>query len=506
MKTFASVYIGSYAIVCKVYEISKEKKVKEIDCLRTWCGISKDTMDSGVISKESLNKLLSSLKDMKQTIATYKCDSYRIYAGYTLQMAENTEFVLDQIKLHLDLDVHILTNSEQRFFSYLALSSATDFDEIISDCALLVDIGGASIQVTLFEEGEIITTEHLLLGATKIQELLSHLKDKKDSNTIVSEIIKKEISSFTNIYLKNKKPDYLILLNDQIHNVANKLPVKSSNHIISNEEYATVMDKLKKKQLYTVISESFEYDTQDEMLMPFILLYQNIIEMVTPEKIMIPGVSVSEGIAYNFAYKEKLLKANHNFDEDVLSASWAIARRYDSYIPHLKALETMSMEIFDAVKKLHHLTARDRLLMQVVCILHDCGKYISISDAPQCTFTIIMTSEILGLTHKERLLVAYIASSNRGKAKTYEEMAFDFTRDEYMKYLKLLAILRVANAMDRSHKQKFKKIHISLKDNTLSIGIEVKDSIELEKGLFETKADFFEDVFAIRPVIHEKRR
>ena len=506
MKTFASVYIGSYEIVLKIFEISKEKKVKEIDCLRTWCEISRDIMDKGAISRDTLSKLLITLKDMKQCISAYKCNDYKIYAGYTLQMASNQRFIVDQIELQLNLKVNVLTNSEQRFFSYLALSSATDFESIISDCALLVDIGGSSIQITLFEEGEIITTEHLLLGATQIQEHLIRLKDKKDSNAMVSEIIKKELSSFTNIYLKNKKPDYLIMLNDQIHNVANKLPVKSHNHIISNEDYATVMDKLKRKQLYAVISESFEYETQDDMLMPFILLYQNIIEIITPDKIMIPGVSVSEGIAYQYAYNTKILKANHNFDEDVLSASWAIARRYGSYLPHLKALETMSLQIFDAVKKTHKLTPRDRLIMQVVCILHDCGKYISISEAPQCTFTIIMASEILGLTHKERLLIAYITSSNRKGELTYEEMAYEFQPEEYMKYLKLLAILRIANAMDRSHKQKFKQIHISLKDDKLYIGFEAKDSIDLEKGLFESKADFFEEVFAIRPIIHEKRK
>lgn len=506
LKIFASVYIGSYEIVCKIFEISKDKRLKEIDCLRTWCGISKDVMDTGKISTETLKKLLHSLKDMKQTIASYKCDSYRIFAGYTLQNAKNSQFVLNQIQLQLNLSINVLTNSEQRFFSYLALSSATNFEEIISECALLVDIGGSSIQITLFEEGEIVTTEHLLLGATQIQEQLSRLKDKKESNAIVSEIIKKELSSFTNIYLKTKKPDYLILLNDQIHNVANKLPVKSQNHVISNEDYATVINKLKKKQLYSVISESFEYDSDDEMLMPFILLYQNIIEMITPVKIMIPGVSVSEGIAYRYAYENHLLKAPHDFDEDVLSASWAIARRYDSFIPHLKALQSISLQIFDMVKKFHKLTTRDRLLMQVICILHDCGKYISISEAPQCTFTIIMASEILGLTHKERLLVAYVCLSNRTEALAYEEMAFEFKEEDYMKYLKLLAILRVANAMDKSHKQKFKRISMSLKEDILSIAIETKDSMELERGMFDSKADFFEEVFAIRPVIYEKRK
>ncbi len=506
LKTFASVYIGSYEIVCKIFEISKEKKIKEIDCLRTWCGISKDVMAKGAISHETLSKILSCLKDMKQTIATYRCNDYRVFAGYTLQNAKNSRFVLDQIKLQLDLNINVLTNSEQRFLSYLALSSATNFEEIISQCALLVDIGGSSIQITLFEEGEIITTEHILLGATQIQEHLRRLKDKKDGNAIVSEIIKKELSSFSNIYLKSKHPEYLILLNDQIHNVANKLPMKSNNHIISNEEYATVMNKIKKKQLYSVISESFEYESDDEMLMPFILLYQNIIEMITPEKIMIPGVSVSEGIAYQYAYDAKLLKASHDFEEDVLSASWAIARRYGSFMPHLKALQSISLQIFDSVKKIHKLSKRDRLLMQVVCILHDCGKYISISEASQCTFTIIMSSEILGLSHNERLMVAYICSSNRKGELSYEEMASDFSQDEYMKYLKLLAILRVANAMDKSHKQKFKRIYMTLKEDVLSIAIETKDSMELERGLFESKADFFEEVFAIRPEIHEKRK
>ena len=506
LKTFASVYIGSYEIVCKIFEISKEKKLKEIDCLRTWCGISKDVMDEKRISSETLSKILQTLKDMKQTISTYKCNQFRIFAGYTLQNAKNYDFVLDQIKLKLNLKINVLTNSEQRFFSYLALSSATDFEDIISNSALLIDIGGASIQLTLFEEGEIVTTEHLLLGATKILDHMSLLKDKKDANAIISEIIKKELTSFTNIYFKTKNPEYLILLNDQIHSVANKLPVKSKNHIISNEEYATVMDKLKKKQLYSVISESFEYETDDEMLMPFILLYQNILEMIIPDKIMIPGVSVPEGIAYRYAYEERILKAPHDFDEDVLSASWAIARRYDSFIPHLKALQSISLQIFDMVKKIHHLNNRDRLLMQVVCILHDCGKYISISEASQCTYTIIMASEILGLTHKERLMVAYVCSTNRGKEMAYEDMASEFHPEDYMKYLKLLAILRVANAMDKSHKQKFNKINMSLKDDILSIAIETKDSMELERGMFDSKAKFFEDVFAIRPVIYEKRK
>ncbi|MCR4797647.1 MAG: hypothetical protein K5853_04275 [Lachnospiraceae bacterium] len=507
MKTFASVYIGTYEIVLKVFEITKSKGVKEIDCMRSFCEISRDITHLGQVSFSTLDNMISVLKDMKTSIKTYRCDAYRVCAGYTLQKASNLYFVLDQIRLEAGLHVEILTNSEQRFITYIALAAQPNFEEIVSESALLVDIGGSSLQLTLFEEGEIITTEHILLGANSVRESLLRIKDKKDANTQVTEMIKKEVGTFSNIYLKDMKPKYLILINNQIHNVASRMPLAGKDHIISTEAYAKTINKIKKKQIYSVISESLEFETDDEMLMPFILLYQSIIESIPSGNIMIPGVSISDGFAYEYAYQTKMLKASHDFDRDILSAAWAMARRYGSYMPHLKALDAFSMQIFDTLKKPHKLTGRDRLLLQVICILHDCGKYISLSSASECAYAIIMSSEILGLSHSERLLIANVCACHRREEPyTFEQMKDEFSEEEYVRYLKFLAILRISNAMDNSHKQKLKKITTSLRDNQLIISVLATDSVTLEKGTFAQKADFFESVFHIRPIIREKRK
>ena len=158
MKTYASIYIGTYEIVLKVFEITKSKGVKEIDCMRSFCEISHDITHLGEVSFATLDNMISVLKDMKNTVKTYKCDAYRVCAGYTLQNASNLYFVLDQIHLKVNLKVEILSNSEQRFITYLALASLPNFEQIISESALLVDIGGSSLQLTLFEEGEVLTT------------------------------------------------------------------------------------------------------------------------------------------------------------------------------------------------------------------------------------------------------------------------------------------------------------------------------------------------------------
>ena len=91
------------------------------------------------------------------------------------------------------------------------------------------------------------------------------------------------------------------------------------------------------------------------------------------EKIWTPGVIISDGVAYDYAEKKKLCKASHDFEADVLSAARGLSARYMSYSPHIDALTRMSTLIFDTMKKIHGLGKRERLLLQVAAILHDCG-------------------------------------------------------------------------------------------------------------------------------------
>ena len=75
----------------------------------------------------------------------------------------------------------------------------------------------------------------------------------------------------------------------------------------------------------------------------------------------------------------------------------------------------------------------------------------------------------------------------------------------YIRIAKLTAILKIANGLDRSHKQKFKDIRTSLQDEALVITIDTPVDITLEKGLFGRRADFFEEVYSVKPVIRQRK-
>ena len=71
---------------------------------------------------------------------------------------------------------------------------------------------------------------------------------------------------------------------------------------------------------------------------------------------------------------------------------------------------------------------------------------------------------------------------------------------------KLTAILRLANAMDRSHYQKVQGLKAVLKDRELQLMIDSSRDISLELGLLKYKVAFFEEVFGIHLVLKRRRR
>ena len=505
MKLFASIYIGTYETTLKVFEVVKQKGAKTIDVQKIQSDFIKDILSKGMILPETVDKLCRILNDMKRTIEGYKVDAFSVVAGPNIRQASNDLVVLEQIKMRTGFSPIVLSNSEQRFLGYQAVASTENFDELISDSAVLVDVGGVSLQITLFSKGKIITTQHLSLGTVSINENLRKLGSTSGNSLEQTyEMMYKELDVFKTMFLRDIEPKYMILFGVQVNSITERISSFSSKSI-KTEEYLDCLNKINRQYIKRFDDSNDIYLDNENVIEPVVMLYKALAETLNPEMVFAPGVSVGEGMMYNHSYQKKWLVSKHDFDNDIITAAWSIAKRYGSYQPHLKALYRLSGEIFDAMKKYHGLTKRHRVLMECIAILHDCGKYISLAEASSCSYTIIMASEILGLTHKERELIASTVEFNRKPVEPYDNMSDRFTQDEYLTILKLLAVLKVANALDRSHKQKIKNVSMKVKDNELVINIEANSSLALEKGLFTKNASYFQEIFGIKPVLREKQ-
>ena len=119
-----------------------------------------------------------------------------------------------------------------------------------------------------------------------------------------------------------------------------------------------------------------------------------------------------------------------------------------------------------------------------------------------------MSTEIIGISHPERVMIADIVRYNIRDFDynmVREETGMAENRDATILTAKLTAILRLANSMDRGHRQKLKNCRITVKNGKLIVSTEYPGDITLEAMSFEQKAEFFEEIFGIRPVLKQKR-
>ncbi len=508
--TFAAIDVGSYDLEMKIFEISGKGGMKQVDDIRYRLDLGSDTYAEGKVSNSAVNELCGILKEFQNIMKAYKVNDYKAYGTSAVRETKNTKILLDQIRQRTGIRIDVLSNSEQRFMDYKSIASKTeDFNKIMEKGTAIVDIGGGSIQLSLFEKGNLTTTQNMRLGVLRLQERMNHLNAASSKmEGLIDEIATAQLSVFKKMYLKDCKIENIIVVDDYLSVILQDPAVtKDSPGVIGAQTYMDFLESVQSRTL-SEIAGTLNIPRENAMLL-FIsaVLIKRIVKMMDASLLWAPGVTLCDGIAYEYAERHKICKVEHDFETDILSSAENISKRYMGSKKRAETLERIALTIFDSMKRIHGLQKRERLLLQLAARLHDCGKYISMVNLGQCSYHIIMSTEIIGLSHKEREIVANVVKYNHEPFVYYNEAGKKSLLDEdaYLVVAKLAAILRVANGLDRSHKQKFRDVRTVVKDGQLIIHVDTAADITLERGLFTKRADFFEEVYSIRPVIRQKK-
>lgn len=521
MKTFAAIAIGSTETEMRVYELSPKKGMKVIDRLSSRINLGADAYKDNKLDLEQVNTLCDTLNDFRVAMEGYKVDGYQCVAMSALRELRFELITKDYIEKRTGLKIQIISNSEQRFIDYKSIASESDsFEKIIQNGTAIVDIGGNSTQISVFDKDKLMTTANIPMGKVNTRgKYEPYAKNTSHYESMVRELMDHELTGFGKLYQKDRVIRNLIVMDADL--------LELLRHI--SESALEKMDRYRENEnVFHVDMETFQHIysvnirlTPDEISRKYkvsadtsILVIQSMIftrclaEKLAVQELWMIDTSICDGMCYDYGIRTKQIRSKHNFEEDIIAASQNIARRYKSNPAHIKNLEELALGIFDKIRKISGMGPRERLLLQISVILHNCGKYISLTNVSDCAYNIIMATEIIGLSHAERQIIANVVRFNTAEFIYYDELAAysDVSREEYLIIAKLTAILRVANALDRGHIQKFHGASIGLKNNTLTISIATAADITLEKISLEERADFFEEVFNIHPLINQKKK
>ena len=505
MQTFGAIYIGTYEMSLKVYEVSTKKQYREVDFVRIRLELQKDIQKYDKVSDRTIDVISEGLNSFKDVMDGYGVKDYVVNISPSIKFASNKIFLIDQIYNRTGMTVKALSNSEQKYLDLFALTESSDYEQFSNEGIIIVDVGGNSLQFTLVYAGELITTQQVFVSSVKIRENLQHLDLATESpEKLIEAVVGKEINAFRQLFNEYSEIKHLVIIGDYVSDAIRKAEKKNNNKIFTRQNFLDAMAKIIRARRKRISSEELEYQDLDSLAETFISIYYGIVKNIMTEDVMVMGTTMHEGIFLNYCYENKVLKKNHNFEDDVRTACMHMAMRYRNDPVHDEAINMVAREIFDATRKLHGLNKRDKLLLEVAVILHDCGRFVGLMERAQSSYDIILASEIIGLSHDERKIVANVAKYNRVDFPEYEDIQGLSVKD-YTKVAKLAAIIKLAAALDSTSNQNVKSVNCSIKGDNLVVAVDTVADITIEKIDFEDRKELFEEVYNLKPIVKENR-
>ena len=506
-QTFAAIDVGSGELACKIFEVNKKTGLRQLDYVRHSIPLGQETYRSGKISRDTTNEICDVLSGFVRKMEEYRVENYVANATSAIREAANNINMLEQVKLRTGLKVKILSNSEQRFLYYKAMS-ATDnfFEKVANEETVIIDVGAGSIQITLMSEGVLKYTQNIDLGFVRVGELLAPMQQAAERfPALIAEYMNNDLTTFSKMFME-KMPKNLISLSDRLSALQPYLITEAGKPYISSKKFLQFCQRIRSMHEQDIGNEFHLSKEQVHALQSTLIIYERICQASGADRIWLSTATLCDGIAVDYCERKDKVTVGRDFTADIISTARYIAQRYRSNTVHTDQVEYLGLAIFDSVAKICGLTKRDRLMLRLAAILHTCGEFVNMNKGGEYSYEIIMATEILGISHKEREMVANIVRYDSDNFPVYESGIEGLDRDTYLEVAKLLAIHRLANIMDKSHTQKFSDVRVTLKEDKLNISVATLDDMTLERGLFEEKARFFEEVFGILPVLKQKRR
>lgn len=501
MPAIAGIDIGSNALRLIVANIDQSRRLEVLERVREPVRLGQEVFSQGVISEPMIDRALKSLEKFAELMKRYGVVRSKAVATSALREAANRGQFVERVKNRLGIEIIIIGEEEEARLIHRAVCDKVDIQHKL---ALLVDIGGGSVEVTLASEGRIISTASFNIGTVRLMcELKGKNPDEREFNQMVHEYVgglkkhlKKEIGS--------QKIDICVGTGGNIESIgdmAKELLGADTITVISLEHISTLMKKLQNTPYETRIREMGLRPDRADVIVPAAIVLQRIVKQAEVDEILVPGVGVREGVLLDL-WGELYAGGGGIAREQVLASARQIGRKYAFDEAHAETVCRLAGMLFDATQALHGLGKEQRILLEAAALLHDIGSFIGVSKHHKHTYYLLTAGPIIGLGRFQQAIVANVAR--------YHRMAFPNVRHEGFAGLsqqdrvitsKLASLLRLADAMDTEHEARVTGFTLEPGKSRAVLRLQGAGDLLIEKWKLAKKCGLFEETYQLKLVI-----
>lgn len=490
----ACVDMGSNAIRFLAAEFTSEGESDRLAVEREAVRLGHGAYLSGRLDGAAMDRAVAALVRYREQMDALGVVAHRAVATSAVRESSNGDEFAARVHREAGIELEVISGSEEARLVHLAVSRRIHLG---SRQWLLVDLGGGSVEVSLVDaDGTFWSESHTMGSVRLLEELTGAGGDPGRFRRLLEEYI--SVLKVPSAAQHRQVAGYIAtggnietlakLAGSPDHEGVTSLPVDTLD---------TVIDQLARMSFRQRVDELGLREDRADVVLPAALVYRRLAELSGVDAIIVPHVGIKEGVLYDLV--SRLARHRDHEDRqarDVLAGALTIGRKYMFDEAHACHVAALSVAIFDQIRQLHELGSADRKILQAAALLHDIGQFVSYQGHHKHSLYLISNTELPNFSQHEMRLVANVARYHRkGEPAPHHPAYAALDEQDQGRVLRLAAILRLGDSLDREHVQRVRHVSVRVGDDDVTLWLEGSGGLLLEGWTLKKKAQLFTRVF-----------
>lgn len=497
----AAIDVGSNAMRFMAAEFVQPNHYGMLDQVRMPVRLGHDVFLTGRLAASAVDAAVSAMATFHARLRALEVSRYRAVATSAVRDAENREHFLERVLRETGIAIELITGAEEARLVHLAVRNRLNMGR---KRWVVADLGGGSVEVSLVDQDDIVWSVSHGMGSVRLLEELTVAGDEPGR-------FRRRLEEYTaTLRIPRTKKTRLagfIATGGNIETLGRLSGAPTDARGVTRVPLARLrelIDTLARLSYRQRVEHLGLREDRADVILPAAMVYERLCVLAGFDVVHVPNVGVKDGVVLDIV-DDVIRHGPHHERQDqlVMAGATALGRRYRVDLAHGRQVAALSLSLFDQLQDLHDLGRADRRILGAAAVLHDVGIFIGYKRHHKHSLYIVANSELPGFAPGEILMVANVARYHRkGEPAEHHEAFMMLSGSERTRVTRLASILRLADALDREHRQAVNAITVTRDAGRVWLHLQSSGDLLLERWAVQRKAGLFEKTFGLKVRIH----
>jgi exopolyphosphatase/guanosine-5'-triphosphate,3'-diphosphate pyrophosphatase len=500
-RKLGAIDVGTNTIKLLVAEVDSDGGLEVLLREKSLVRLGGESLTRGELPEEAVVATADTIRGFLRSIQGCGAELGRAVATCAVREASNSAAFVEEVSRRAGVPLDVISGDEEARLLNLAVRS--EFPSRL-DPLLLIDIGGGSTELVISDGSRVLYIESLPLGVVRLASRYSKndppsREDREAMKEEIRAVARKACDAVRKVGFRtcvgsSGTIQSLSLVHEA--SILGREPTPSGHRALSREGLKKVRRLLQRTTDREKLRIAGLDPKRRDIAVPGGLLLAYLLKKTGARSIVVGERGLREGVLLDMVSRSRRGRPPARERDVRMKSVERVLHRYDRDPGHAEHVARLALELFDATERLHQLTSTEREWLRYGALLHDVGSSVAYPKHQRHSHYLVTHADLTGFSGEEVEIMACLGRYHRKRGPSGKDESWK-RLDPYVRpsVKKLIAILRIADGLDRTHRRLVTGVTARIGLRRVEIQATAEDDCEAEIVGAKKKADVFEKIF-----------